>query len=86
MDIGGRLLENLRPASLIPQITPACDPALLPNWDRCRRQASRVDALVEVEGAIELEQRQVIGELLGASVLRVKDGLCDSALLSLPSV
>jgi hypothetical protein len=86
VDIGGRLLENLRPTSLIPQITPACDPALLPNWWRCCRQASRLDAIIEVEGTIELEQRQIIGELLWASVLRVKDGLCDSALLSLPRV
>lgn len=86
MGLGGRLLENVRPASLIPQITPACDPALLPRRDRCCRQASRVDAVIEVEGTIELEQRQIIGELLWASVLRVKDGLCDSALLSLSRV
>jgi len=86
MDIGGCLLENLRPTSLIPQIAPTCDPALLPNWRRLCWEASCIDALIEVEGTIELEQCQVIGELLWSSVLRVKDGLRDTALLSLRRV
>jgi len=86
MNISGCLLENLRPTSAIPQVTPAGDPALLPYWCLCCRQASRVEALVQVEGPIELKQCQIIGELPWPSVLWVKDGPCDGALLSLARV
>jgi len=68
--------------SLIPRIGQACGSALLPNWWHCCRQASLVDALIEVEEVTELEQRQIVGELPWASVLRVKHGLCYTACLS----
>jgi len=70
-DAHGCLLKNSRSTSPGTQGPPPGDPAFLSNCWIGRGQASRVHALAEIEGPVNLEQHDVVGVPAGGTVTGV---------------